>query len=276
MKLGIAMNLPHSAPEEWALKHKQAGLQAVVFPCQYSENISVIDAYANAAREQGLVIAEVGAWCNVNDLNRQKKEENIAFVVKQLELAEYVKAKCCVNISGAKGAVWDGAYPGNYSRQAYDEIVNTTQRIIDAVNPVNTCYSLEPMPYMLPDSPESYLQLCRDIDRRGFKVHLDVVNMISSVERYFHNSEFIAHCFSLLGSIAASCHIKDCILENKLTLSITETECGRGGVDLQRYIAEADRLNPDLPMIIEHLSDAEQYFAAIRHIRSLGGTHEKA
>ena len=35
MNLGIAMTLPHSSPEEWARKHKEMGLSAVVFPLDY-------------------------------------------------------------------------------------------------------------------------------------------------------------------------------------------------------------------------------------------------
>ncbi len=269
MKLGIAMNFDHSFPEEWAAKHREAGLEAVVFPCGYDTEVSVIDSYVKAAMENNLVIAEVGAWRNTLDLNEQKREKNVEYCIKQLELAEYIKAKCCVNISGAKGEVWDGAYAENYSEKTYWEIVETTQRIVDAVNPAHTCYSLEPMPHMLPDSPESYLRLCEDINRSGFGVHMDGVNMIFSVDRYFNNAEFSKHCFEVLGDRIVSCHIKDCVLEHKLTVSIPETECGQGGFDIKTYISEAEKINPDMPMIIEHLNVTEEYLKAIKYIKSL-------
>ncbi len=269
MKLGIAMSFSHSSPEEWAIKHREAGLEAVVFPCYYGDDVSKIDAYVQAAKENNLIIAEVGAWKNTLDLDKQKREENIDYCIKQLELAEYIKAKCCVNISGAKGRVWDGAYSENYSEKTYSEIVETTQRIVDAVNPVYTCYSLEPMPHMLPDSPESYLKLCEDINRSGFGVHMDAVNMISSVERYFNNGEFSKRCFELLGDKVASCHVKDCVLEHKLTVSIPETECGQGGFDIKTYISEAEKINPDMPVIIEHLDNIEKYLVAVKYIKNL-------
>ncbi len=269
LKLGIAMSFPHSSPEEWAEKHREAGLEAIVFPCSYKSNVSKIDSYVKAANDNGLVIAEVGAWKNVMDLDENKREENIDFCIKQLELAEYVNAKCCVNISGAKGEVWDGAYVENYSEKTYTQIVETTQRIIDAVNPKNTKYTLEPMPHMWPDSPESYLRLSDDINRVGFGVHMDAVNMISSVERYFNNKEFVKRCFEMLGNITASCHVKDCILEHKLTVSILETECGNGGFDIKNYINEANKISVDMPMIIEHLSDINKYLNAVEFIKNL-------
>lgn len=269
MKLGIAMNFPHSSPEEWAQKHKDAGLEAVVFPCSFSDNVSKIDSYVKAANSSGLVIAEVGVWNNPLDLDKNKSEENINYCIKQLELSDYIKAKCCVNISGAKGEIWDGAYKENYSKKTYSQIVETTQRIIDAAKPKNTKYTLEPMPHMLPDSPESYLQLYKDINRNGFGVHMDAVNMISSVERYFNNKEFVKRCFEMLGNLTASCHLKDCILEHKLTVSILETECGNGGFDIKNYISEANKISADMPMIIEHLNDIEKYLKAVEYIKKL-------
>ncbi len=268
MKLGIAMNIPHSTPEEWAKKHSEIGLEAVVFPCGHTEKVSVIDAYKAAADRYNITIAEVGAWCN--PMYGEDSEENIDNCIKQLELAEYVGANCCVNIAGAMGEVWDGAYAENYSDKTYEKIIDVTQRIIDAVKPKNTFYTLEPMPYIYPDSPECYLKLIKDIDRKGFGVHMDIVNMLNSPKRYFENSSFTAHCFDLLGEHTKSCHIKDCKLENKLTLSITETECGNGGFDIARFIAEADKVSHDMPVIIEHLSEIEKYFEAIKYIRGLG------
>ena len=85
--------------------------------------------------------------------------------IVSLQIADEIGAGCCVNISGAKGEIWDGPYPGNYSKETFDQIVETVRYIIDQVKPENTFYTLEPMPYMLPDSPDSYLELIRAIDR---------------------------------------------------------------------------------------------------------------
>ena len=55
------------------------------------------------------------------------------------------------------------------------------------------------MPYVLPDSPDSYLQLLEAIDRPQFAVHLDPVNMISSPRRFYGSGDFLRECFAKLG-----------------------------------------------------------------------------
>ena len=267
MKLGISHTLRHASPEEWAQKHHALGLEAVVFPVNYTASTDKIDSYCRAAGEYGLTISEVGAWSNPLSRNPAEREKARNYCIRQLELAEYVGAACCVNISGTPGEVWDGSYAENYAPETYDEIVLSVREIIDAVKPKKTCYTLEPMPHMLPDSPESCLELIRDIDRSAFAVHLDVVNMLTSPRIYFDNHAFIDKCFSLLSPHIRSCHIKDAILEHKLTVLIRETACGTGGVDLAHYLSMAAK--QDLPVIIEHLSSEEEYYDAVRYIKSL-------
>ena len=64
MKLGLSSPLEHKTPEEWAENMQKIGCQAVNFPVDYTAPKEVIQAYEQAAKDQGLVIAEVGAWCN--------------------------------------------------------------------------------------------------------------------------------------------------------------------------------------------------------------------
>lgn len=269
MRLGIAATLPHASPEEWAMRHKEAGLDAVVFPLAFDAPLPLIDRYVRAAHDSDLTIAEVGAWCNPMDPDPVKRRENRTYCLRQLELAEYIGACCCVNISGAAGAVWDGSYAENYAPETRHEIVTMIQSMLDQVKPVRTRYTLEPMPHMLPDSPGTYAELLREIDRPGFGVHVDIVNMLVSPRTYYDHRKLIADTFRLLGPHIASCHIKDAVLSHGLTVSITETECGTGGLDLGCYIQEADHLCPELPMIIEHLSDINQYRQAISYVRGL-------
>jgi hypothetical protein len=61
-----------------------------------------------------------------------------------------------VNIAGARGEKWDGPYADNFSQDIFDLIVETVRGIIDAVKPTRTFYTLEPMPYIFPDSADGY------------------------------------------------------------------------------------------------------------------------
>lgn len=269
MKLGVSKKLSDDAPELWAQKLKSLGLSAVVFPCRYQAPTAEIDAYVKACRDFDLTIAEVGSWKNILVSDPQQRAENRAYCKGQLELAEYVGAKCCVNISGSRSEIWDGASPENYSEATYAEIVSFVQQLIDSVKPQKTFYTLEPMPWMHPDSPEDYLQMIRDIDRSAFAVHLDVVNMLSTPKRYLFNEAFTSRCFELLGKYIKSCHIKDVRLDRHLTVRLEESPCGQGGFNLRHYLSEIDKLDPDMPVIIEHLATEEQYLDAVRYVQSI-------
>ncbi len=126
--------------------------------------------------------SESGIICLTADETARK--EAVRKNIDALQLADEIGAGCCVNISGARGEIWDGPYPGNYANETFDLIVETVRYIIDQVKPVSAFYTLEPMPYMLPDSPDTYLELIKAIDRKQFAAHLDPVNMISSPQRY--------------------------------------------------------------------------------------------
>jgi sugar phosphate isomerase/epimerase len=269
MRLGISGRPNHECAEEWADKLVALGCRAAVLPCDYRADDKTIDAYVQACHDRDLLIAEVGAWCNPMDPDPQKAKANLERCKEQLRLADRIGARCCVNIAGSCGEIWDGGYVENYAPETRTRIIETTQEIIDAVNPTRTCYTLEPMPWMLPDSPESYLELLADMDRPAFGVHLDVVNMISSPERYFFNTRFIERCFELLGPHIRSCHVKDTLLERVLTFSVKETACGKGALDIRRYAQLVHETDPDLPFIIEHLRTEEEYAEAVRHVQQV-------
>ena len=271
MRLGISASFPHSSPEEWARLHREAGLGAVVFPLSWKAETSEIDRYRDAARGEDLLIAEVGAWCNPMDPDPEKRKQNRLHCTRQLELAEYVGAVCCVNISGADGELWDGSYAGNYSEAYYEENVRFLQDMLDEVKPKRAKYALEPMPHTIPDSPADYARIVKDVDRAALGVHVDVVNLLVSPRVFYHNRALIEEMFTLLGDRICSCHLKDAVLDHSLTVSIRETECGKGGVDLAYYVESANRVSPDIPMIIEHLPDLESYRRGIAYIRKLTG-----
>ena len=91
---------------------------------------------------------------------------------EDLEIANRVGAKCCVNIAGSRGDKWDGPHQDNMTEDTFTLIVDTVRTIIDSVKPKRTFYTLEPMPWIHPYDPDSYLRLIKAIDRPEFGVHL--------------------------------------------------------------------------------------------------------
>jgi len=269
MRLGVSKKLAADSPREWAARYVELGLKAVTFPLKYDAPEADIDAYVRACKDNDLVIAEVGAWKNTMTADPVQRAENVNYCKRQLELAEYVGARCAVNITGSASEIWDGAHRGNYDPGFQSRMVETIQEIIDAVNPTRTFYTVEPMPWMVPDSPESYLELIRKVDRPGFAVHMDAVNMISDPKKLLFCREFLDHCFELLGPYIKSCHIKDVALDTKLTVRMPETPCGTGKFDLLHYMELADALSPDLPVIVEHLKEETEFLDAVTYLQGL-------
>jgi sugar phosphate isomerase/epimerase len=217
-----------------------------------------IKAIRGAFARHDVLLAEIGVWNNMLDSDLERRAKNIEANVHGLALAEELGIPCCVNIAGSFNPIrWDGPHPHNLSEEAIELTVQNVRHIIDAVNPRKSYYCLEPMPWVIPDSPESYLELISVINRRQFGVHLDPVNLINCPSRYYQNAAFLRECFSKLGPHIISCHAKDILMREQLTVHLDEVRPGLGALDYTVYISEVNRLPGDIPLIIEHLPQEE-------------------
>src|SRR5579871_492368 len=208
MRLGGPVFGDISDPEKWISLLQQQGYRAAYCPLDQRAGEDVVRAYAQAAEAADIVIAEVGAWSNPLSPDPETRQKALAHCQAQLALADRIGARCCVNIAGSRGEVWDGPHPDNFTPETFDRIVETVREILDAVQPTRTVYTLETMPWMYPDTPENYLRLLQAVDRKAFAVHLDIVNMIDSPRVFYRNAALIRDCFALLGPYIRSVHAK--------------------------------------------------------------------
>ncbi len=269
MRLGGPLFEEYCDPGEWVAALRRLGYSAAYCPVDGSEDDATISAYVEAASAAGIVIAEVGAWSNPISPDEATRRQAIALCQERLALADRVGARCCVNIAGSRGAQWDGPDPANLSEETFDLIVETVREIIDAVRPTRTCYTLELMPWVWPDSADSYLCLIEAVDRPRFGAHLDPVNWISSPQRYYANGALIRESIAKLGPHIRSCHAKDTLLSGKLTTHLSEVRPGLGALDYRAYLQALSGLDPDMPLMLEHLTMAEDYVAAVAYVRSV-------
>lgn len=268
MRIGLASGLQHETPEQWAQQLAGLGCKAAVFPVDYTQPDHVIADYVSAAEKYDLVIAEVGIWNNVLAADPAERSAARERAEGQLRMADEIGAGCCVNITGTYGGpVWDGGYPENLTKQCWEEIVKYTRDLLDTVKPVRTEYSVEPMPWMYPTGPDEYLQLLNDVDRPGFAIHLDLINMINCPQRYFFMDDFMQECFDKMGTKIRSCHLKDIILKRKLTFQLEETALGSGILNVEKLVTLINQYNPDMPLIIEHLTTDEEYLSSLNYIK---------
>lgn len=256
-------------PAVWIKAHKDWGYSAAYCPVDADAPAELIKAIEDEAKKQNLIIAEVGAWSNPISPDDKKQKEAIEYCCTQLDLADRIGANCCVNIAGSRNPdEWDAPHEDNLSQDTFDMIVEVTQKIIDTVKPKRTYFTLETMPYVFPHSIDSYAKLIDRIDRDRFAAHFDPVNLMNSPENYYNNGALIKEAFKKFGKYIKSCHAKDTIILKELTFHVNEIQPGLGNLDYSVYLKELSKLD-NIPLMLEHLEEPEQYRAAGEYVRGV-------
>lgn len=263
MLLGGTVTGEFHDPTEWEQLLVRSGFKAITAPFTCEDDEETINRYVEIIRKHNVKISEIGVW-------RNTLAGPIDFAVGQLKLADRLEIGCCVNISGTKsGLRWDCADPSNYDEENYKDIVRSIQNIIDDAAPKRAFYTVEPMPWMIPDGPDVYLQLIKDVNRKQFAVHMDFVNMIHSPRRFLCANEFIRECFSKLGPMIKSTHIKDSRMSlTGYTTHIDECPPGQGELDYPAILKILDDYLPkDGAILLEHMSTFEEYDQAFQFVK---------
>ena len=269
MRLSAPIFTAYDTPDEWIASLRAVGYRAAYCPVDTNASAELVKEYAEAAAEADIVIAEVGAWCNPISDDPETRSAALDKCKTSLALADSIGAQCCVNIAGSRGEIWDGPHPDNLSSDTFEKIVASVREIIDEVSPLRSFYTLETMPWIFPDTADSYVELLRAIDRKMLGVHCDPVNIINSPSRYFRNGDVIKDFIQKLGANIKSCHAKDIKIRDDLTVHLDEVRPGIGALDYGVYLRELASLDNRIPLMVEHLPDANSYDLAVKHIRAV-------
>ncbi|MBS1855155.1 MAG: sugar phosphate isomerase/epimerase [Acidobacteria bacterium] len=261
VRLGGPIFLRSDDPAELAREHRRLGYSAAYCPAMADLKDAVrLRAIEAAFAKENVVISEVGAWKNMLDPDPAKRKANLDYVTERCALAEGIGSRCCVDIAGSYNPdYWYGMNPKNLSREFLDATVENCRHVLDAVKPRRTKFTIEMMPWSLPDGPDAYLEMIRAVARPAFAVHLDVCNVINSPKRFYESGEVIRECFRKLGRWIVSCHAKDLAWVPEYNVHFAEVVPGRGQVDYRAYLGELARLPQDAPLMLEHLKSAAEY-----------------
>lgn len=260
--------VPETAdPDLWVQAHRDRGYKAAYWP-----EVAATEAgpWVKAAARAGLVLAEVGAWCNPLSPDATESRTARAYLAERLALADEVGALCCVNISGSRAPRWDGPAAGNFSPETFEAIVAYVRDLLDAVKPGRTWFTLELMPWIWPWDAATYRQLLAAVDRPRFAVHLDPANTIVTPRAYFQSAGVYQELFRELGPWIRSCHVKDLAWREGFPVHLAEVPVLTGGLDLAEYRRQALALGRPLPMMLEHLPDDQAYRQAGDRLRAAG------
>ncbi len=272
IRLGGPIFQKSDDPEQLAMAHRNLGYGAAYCPAIALNDSDRIRATAAAFAKHDVVIAEVGRWVNLLDADPDRRTANLKTVTDGLALAEAIGARCCVDIAGSFSTKeWYGPHPDNLSPRFFDAVVENARKILDAVKPTRAKFAYEMMGWALPDSADSCLKMIRAVDRKAFAVHLDPCNLVNSPNRFYANTALLNECFDKLGKWIVSCHAKDLVWDVEMNVHFREVRPGAGSMDYATYLRRLSRLPQSVPLLLEHLPNAEEYDKARQHILELGG-----
>jgi sugar phosphate isomerase/epimerase len=268
--LGGPVFLKSEDPAELAREHRKLGFSAAYVPNAQATDSVRCKAIETAFRDADVVLAEVGAWKNMLAEDATERQQNLAYIIERMALAEAVGARCCVTIAGSYNPkVWYGPHPKNFSFEFFDATVENCRKIIDTVKPTRSKFAIEMMGWCIPSGPEEYLRLVQAVERPAFGVHIDICNGINSPERYYNNAGFTRQCFRVLGKHVVSCHAKDLSWLPEMNVHFVEVIPGKGDLDYRPYLTELAKLPQQPPLMLEHLKTAEEYAEGAAYIRSV-------
>ncbi len=270
MRLGGTIAGPWADIHEWEQLLVRSRFRVVTAPFHCHTPEPEIQAYLDVCAKHDVLIAEAGVWKNLLDPDLRAAGEALAWAKGQLAMADRLGIPCCVNIAGTPGSAgWDAADPANYTPETYEKTVSVIREILDTVQPSRAFYCIEPMPWMVPDGPDEYLQLIRDVDRPQFGAHMDFVNMINCPRRYLAPERFIEDCFRKLAPWIKSTHIKDSRMDPmRLTTVLEECSPGEGNLNFETILPILDRYLPeDAPVLLEHMQTDEEYRASYAYLK---------
>ena len=271
LRLGGPLFVSDADPEAWAQRAVELRYRAVYAPNVKLDDKDRIKAVIEAIKKRDLIIAEVGRWVNLMDGDPQKRAQNLQTVTDGLALADELDARCCVDIAGSFSKEnWAGPHPKNVSDEFFDLAVENARKIIDAVKPKRAKFAYEMMGWALPDTSESYLRLIKAIDRPGFGVHLDVCNMINAPDKFWNTTRLINEAFDKLGPMIVSAHAKDLKWVPEMNIHFVECVIGEGEIDFATYLKRMAALPGDVPLMIEHMKNAEEYERCNLHLFNVG------
>ena len=138
------------------------GFRAAYWPLGDDADAATVRAYADAAARGGHRDRRDRGVEQPAQPRRVDPRRRARAVQARGSSSPTASARAAASTSPARArTAWDGPHPDNLSRETFALIVDTVREIIDAVEPRRTFYTLEPMPWSLPDSPDSYLELLR-------------------------------------------------------------------------------------------------------------------
>jgi sugar phosphate isomerase/epimerase len=230
---------------------------SIFFPKPLLAEKTEVDRLKHILDEAGLEAAQANGWYEVlvhpDDQVRAEGVRGIQALCRwgrQIDAGSVYVRPGSLSATGA----WH-PHPANRSAQVFDRLVGSLKATARTAEQEGVLLALEG--HVL--SPLYSAQRMRDVlDAVGspvLKVNMDPVNFIGGVEDLYDNRRVLLELFEKLGPDIIAAHLKDCIIEDRLVLHITEVVPGLGVLDYDCLLQQMQAIKPDVYALIEHLPD---------------------
>ena len=112
-----------------------------------------------------------------------------------------------------------------------------------------------------------FVEIAKDCGRFTVLTKNTYKNTVMKESQIASMEEFIDECAELLGSKIRSCHLKDVHLKQEYTIQLEECAPGQGEFPLRYYAETMDKIDSDMPMILEHLDTDEEYLKYLAYLK---------
>jgi len=256
-------------PKQAAKAHVNLGYKAAYAPYIPLSDMSLIKSTEKAFRKQGVALAEMGYWKNLQCQNEYERMQNIEHMCEVLASADEMGVLCAVNTIGSYsfGGICDDFSKKNFSNEFFEAAAENARYIINHVKPKRTKFTYENFAFTALDSLDQIEKMAKAVDSPSFGIHMDATNLVTSVREFFSFKDIVKEAFARFGDKIVSCHIKDLTLACPAThIEIRETAPGLGALDLSCYLSEIARLTRGVPCMLEHLDSEEEYTVARENV----------
>ncbi len=235
------------------------------------------DAELVALRQQyvkaGITPVQTNGYCNLVATDEAVRLENIAATRELLRKADLAGSRAVVVGGGHRDPKVPrdvfSAHPDNWKPETIELLAKSCRAILDGLTLKTVKLTIETWVMTPLDSADAVKRLVELVDHPNFGILFDPVNMMN-LERHFRSGAFIAECFAKFGDAIVLVHAKDTKLQPEhFTYKMAEVPIGEGQLDYNELLRQMAKRAQDLPLVIEHLGQAEEYAAAVRHLRGI-------
>ncbi|QJD87354.1 sugar phosphate isomerase/epimerase family protein [Cohnella herbarum] len=228
----------------------------------------------DAFRDANLPIVCISGYTNIIHPDAKKREQNVNGLKNLLKYARDLGSPYVISETGTYNTdsdwVWD---PKNGTEEAYEEICKQLEDLAKFAYDHGSVFLIENYVNNVIGSVDHLTRLFSDVNHPGLGLLMDPTNYFTD-HNINHIDDELNRIFNTLGDRIKIAHAKDCkpaedTSEKHAAIDATESHTfrgagavelpapGLGNLNYDLYLQRLGKLHPNIPIIIEHLDEAD-------------------